>query len=143
MLTAFHVNHHLIIMSLYILFHMQGLGVPFNIASYSLLTYMIAHICGLKVPLCSVLYMYSIRGCTCIRGYAVQYTNCNDEGRPSPLDVECSFNGMFQTGQLQIKTNCLIVALATSSSMHGIMNMGMCSVAASFIHPRSIIPLYL
>ncbi|XP_015776358.1 PREDICTED: thymidylate synthase-like [Acropora digitifera] len=26
----------------------QGLGVPFNIASYSLLTYMIAHVCGLK-----------------------------------------------------------------------------------------------
>lgn len=25
-----------------------GLGVPFNIASYSLLTYMIAHVCGLK-----------------------------------------------------------------------------------------------
>lgn len=26
----------------------MGLGVPFNIASYSLLTYMIAHVCGLK-----------------------------------------------------------------------------------------------
>ena len=26
----------------------MGLGVPFNIASYSLLTYMIAEVCGLK-----------------------------------------------------------------------------------------------
>ncbi|BAF28274.2 Os11g0484400 [Oryza sativa Japonica Group] len=25
----------------------MGLGVPFNIASYSLLTYMIAHVCGM------------------------------------------------------------------------------------------------
>lgn len=27
----------------------MGLGVPFNIASYSLLTYMIAHVCGMFV----------------------------------------------------------------------------------------------
>lgn len=29
----------------------MGLGIPFNIASYSLLTYMLAHVTGLKVCL--------------------------------------------------------------------------------------------
>ncbi|NXB88842.1 TYSY synthase, partial [Vidua chalybeata] len=34
----------------------MGLGVPFNIASYSLLTYMIAHVTGLKVGYFSILF---------------------------------------------------------------------------------------
>ncbi|NXE31088.1 TYSY synthase, partial [Ptilorrhoa leucosticta] len=34
----------------------MGLGVPFNIASYSLLTYMIAHVTGLKVGYLIVLF---------------------------------------------------------------------------------------
>ncbi|NXL33294.1 TYSY synthase, partial [Glaucidium brasilianum] len=37
----------------------MGLGVPFNIASYSLLTYMIAHVTGLKVGyLIVLLHLY-------------------------------------------------------------------------------------
>ncbi|NXS61812.1 TYSY synthase, partial [Brachypteracias leptosomus] len=40
----------------------MGLGVPFNIASYSLLTYMIAHVTGLKVGYLIILLnlLYSI-----------------------------------------------------------------------------------
>ncbi|NWU67625.1 TYSY synthase, partial [Pterocles burchelli] len=39
----------------------MGLGVPFNIASYSLLTYMIAHVTGLKVGyLIILLNLYTI-----------------------------------------------------------------------------------
>ncbi|KAF1475608.1 Thymidylate synthase, partial [Pygoscelis antarcticus] len=42
----------------------MGLGVPFNIASYSLLTYMIAHVTGLKVGyliiLLNLLYAISL-----------------------------------------------------------------------------------
>ncbi|NWH49528.1 TYSY synthase, partial [Fregata magnificens] len=42
----------------------MGLGVPFNIASYSLLTYMIAHVTGLKVGyliiLLNLLYTISL-----------------------------------------------------------------------------------
>ncbi|NWW20137.1 TYSY synthase, partial [Falcunculus frontatus] len=35
----------------------MGLGVPFNIASYSLLTYMIAHVTGLKVGYWIILFI--------------------------------------------------------------------------------------
>ncbi|NXP33337.1 TYSY synthase, partial [Leiothrix lutea] len=35
----------------------MGLGVPFNIASYSLLTYMIAHVTGLKVGYSVILFI--------------------------------------------------------------------------------------
>ena len=40
--------------------YFQGLGVPFNIASYALLTYMIAHVTGLKVN--TVAHKYTFLG---------------------------------------------------------------------------------
>ncbi|NWW92040.1 TYSY synthase, partial [Rhynochetos jubatus] len=61
----------------------MGLGVPFNIASYSLLTYMIAHVTGLKVGYISNL-QHKISAFKCWL-YTIILVLCQLQREPRPF----------------------------------------------------------